>query len=203
MKDKYQIIRGKRIEDQLNELELFEQSTYTGLEQNILNFAPVSSKRQHAVDPISIISLETLPFIGTKNLNVSAVAKSPPGTNQWTGKPQGGGEYTPSLIFNGVEFENESTEENITFTAKDGNEYNMKQIDLNQHTVRVRCNCLDFQFRFSEYNAKDKSLIGRPSRPYRPVQGSTRGPVNPKQVPGVCKHLIAAVKALKHSGMVR
>jgi len=189
MDDKYQIIRGKRVLDQLDDFELFEQSTYNDLERNVLNFTPVSTKRQNAVDPVRIVSLEMLPFIGTKNLNVEAVASSD-GTN-----------YSPKLIFNNVEFEEEDLPDNVTFKAKDGNDYHAKPIDLSRHTLRVRCDCLDFYWRFASFNAKDKSLIGAPPRPYQRV--SNRGPVNPQEVPGVCKHLIAAVKALKHSGIVR
>ncbi len=201
MCEEYLIIRGKRIEDQLGEMELCEQSTYADLERNILNFQPISKKRQNATDPIRIVSMETLPFLGTKNLNVWAIANSPPSTDERTGKLKGGGNYNPKLIFNQVQFDNENTPENITFKARDGKEYNMQQIDLAQSTVRVTCNCLDFRWRFAAYNARDKSLIGSAGKPYQPI--SNRGPVNPKQVPGICKHLIATVKALKHSGMVR
>lgn len=188
MDEKTQIIRGKRILDQLNDLELFEQSTYTDLEQNVLNYIPVSKKRQNAVDPIRIVSMELLPFLGTKNLNVKTLASSD-GTN-----------YSPTIIFNRVEFENEDLPENVTFKAKDGNEYHIKPLNLADHTVRVRCNCLDFHYRFAFYNAKDKSLIGSAPKPYQ--RKTNRGPVNPQQVPGVCKHLIAMTKALKHSGIV-
>jgi len=189
MDEKYQIIRGKRIFDQLDEMELFEQSTYSDLERNILNFIPVTKKRQHAVSPVRVNSIELLPFLGTKNLNVGTVAASE-GTN-----------YNPKMIFNNVEFEEEDNPQNVTFTAKDGEEYHMKPILLNQNTLRVRCDCLDFYWRFASFNAKDKSLIGKAPTAYQRI--SNRGPVNPQEVPGVCKHLIAAIKALKHSGLVR
>ena len=189
MDDKYQIIRGKRVEDQLGDFELFEQSTYNDLERNVLNFIPVTTKRQHAVDPVRINSIELLPFIGTKNLNVETIASSD-GTN-----------YSPKIIFNNVEFAEEDLPDNVSFTGKDGNEYHVKALNLAQNTLRVRCDCLDFYWRFASFNAKDKSLIGAPPKPYQRV--SNRGPANPQEVPGVCKHLIAAVKALKHSGIVR
>lgn len=189
MDDKYHIIRGKRIDDQLDGYELYEQSTYSDLERNILNFTPVTTKRQHSVDPVRIVSIELLPFLGTKNLNVGAVASSD-GTN-----------YSPKMIFNNIDFDDEDQQDNVTFKAKDGNDYHLKPLDLNQHTVRVHCDCLDFYWRFAAFNAKDKSLIGAPPKPYKRV--SNRGPANPQEKPGVCKHLIAAVKALKHSGIVK
>ena len=187
--DKHEIIRGKRIFNQLDSLTLLEQSTLMKLQQNVLNFVPSSRKREKAADPVRIVSLETLPFIGTKNLNVRGVASSD-GTN-----------YDTSIIFNNVEYAEEDQPDNVTFTAKDGNEYHVTPLDLNQHTVRVRCNCLDFYWRFAAFNAKDKSLIGAAPKAYQ--RRTNRGPANPQQVPGVCKHLIATVKALKHSGMVK
>ncbi len=192
MDEEYQIIRGKRINDQL-EL-LVEQSTYNQLKSNVDSFIPVSTRRQSAVDPVQIVELKTLPFIGTKNLNVEALAKN-------SNSKEGHSENYPKIIFNRVEFEEETTNDNITFTAKDGNEYNMQPIDLGGSTLRVRCTCGDFMWRFAAFNAKDKSLIGTAPSPYQ--RKTNRGPVNPKQVPGVCKHLIKTIEALKQAGMVR
>lgn len=189
MDEKYKIIRGKRIADQLDDYELYEKSTYTDLERNILNFTPVSTKRQNAIDPVRIVSIEMLPFLGTKNLNINTVANSD-GTN-----------YSPKIIFNNVEFDNADQQDNITFKDKTGTERHVKPLYLNKHTIRVRCDCLDFYWRFAAFNAKDKSLIGSAPRAYK--RKTNRGPVNPQEVPGVCKHLIATVKALKHSGIVR
>jgi hypothetical protein len=189
MDEKFEIIRGKRILDQLDVLEqVLEHSTLADLERNTANFQPATRKRQEASQPVRVVSLEMLPFIGTKNLSVEAVAASE-GTN-----------YSPKIIFNQIEFEDESTPTNITFTGKDGNEYNMQPINLGQKTVRVRCDCLDFHWRFASYNAKDKSLIGRAPAPYQRV--SNRGPSNPQQVPGICKHLIATIKALREARVV-
>jgi len=68
MEEEYMIIRGKRINDQLERLD--EQSTYNQLKNNVDSFIPVSTKRQNAVDPIQVEELFTLPMLGTKNLNV-------------------------------------------------------------------------------------------------------------------------------------
>lgn len=192
--EEYMIIRGKRINDQLEQLN--EQSTYNQLKTNVDNFIPVSTKRQNAVDPVQVVELMTLPFLGTKNLNIESTV-----TNSDSKSPGAPANYKPKLIFNQVAFEDESTNENITFTAKDNNEYNMQPIDLGVSTVRVRCGCPDFLWRFAAFNAKDKSLIGTAPAPYQ--RKSNRGPVNPQQVPGVCKHLIKTIEALKQSGMVR
>ena len=189
MDEKFEIIRGKRILDQLDKEVLEERSTYNDLEKNVLNFDPVSTKRQHATDPIRITQIAYLPFLGTNNLNVESIAASN-GTN-----------YNPKITFNQIEFEEEDTPNNITFKGKDGNEYHMQPINLAEKTLRVRCDCLDFYWRFAAFNAKDKSLIGTAPKPYKRV--SNRGPVNPKQVPGACKHILKTIQALKDAGMVR
>lgn len=192
MDEKYQIIRGKRILDQLlHEEELLERSTFPELERNAQTAVPIPVNRQKNAnsDPINVTTLELLPFIGTRNLNVRAVV-----TNK-------GSTYNSTVIFNDVDFDADDAPDNVSFTAKDGNEYHVKPIILTQHTVRVRCNCLDFYWRFAAFNAKDKSLIGAPPKPYQ--RKTDRGPVNPQEVPGVCKHLMATIKALRTSGIVR
>jgi len=201
MELKFEIIRGKRINDQLEELEMVtERSTVQNLDQNIQGFLPMTTKRQHATQPLTVKEMVYLPYVGTKNLNVNALVHSPPNHHAQANKNEA--DYNTSLIFNNVEFENESTETNITFVAKDGKEYSMQPIDLSKNTVRVNCNCLDFYWRFKSYNAKDTSLAGRAPPAYQKAPGSTRGPSNIKRVPGLCKHLLQTVEALKQAKMV-
>jgi len=64
--------------------------------------------------------------------------------------------------------------------------------------VKVRCDCHDFRWRFAYYDHQSGALYGATPPPYTPVPGSTRGPVNPKHLPGLCKHLMAAVKDLRN-----
>jgi len=201
MEQKTQIIRGKRINDQLAEL-IMERSTVNKLDQNTDGFLPVSAKRQHATQPISITQMKMLPYVGTKTLSVDALAHSPNTKDPKYRSPQDKAftDYNTKIIFNQVEFEPESTETNVTFVGKDGNEYNMIPIELAKNTVRVNCNCLDFYWRFKSYNAKDQSLAGRAPPPYKPV--SNRGPSNIKRVPGLCKHLLQTIEALKQSGII-
>lgn len=195
MDKNYHFIRGKRIVDQWDDIELFEKSSYVDLERNVLNFVPVSTKRQNAVDPVRITQLETLPAIGMKTLRAWATA------NSTESKSGSGTIYQPAIIFTGVEFEDEDTQNNITAKARDGNDYHMQPIDLAQTNVKVTCQCMDFYWRFRDQNAADQSGIAGKKPPYKPV--SNRGPVNPQNVPGLCKHLLATFRALKHSGMVR
>lgn len=200
MDETFQIIRGKRINDQLEESEelITERSSVNNLAQNTDGFQPASTKRQHATDTIRVVEMVYLPFIGTKNLNVDARVSSP--NNKQDPSKQKTTQYSPKLIFNQVVFEEESTDANISFVAKDGQEYHMQPINLAEATVRVNCDCLDFYWRFKSYNAKDQSLAGRAPPPYKPI--SNRGPSNIKRVPGLCKHLLKTVEALKQAKMV-
>jgi len=190
------LIRGQRVLDQLTTLDIIaEQSTYNQLKTNVDNFTPQGSdrgdgskrfKRQHAT-----VTLKNLTFraaYGVKALEVMATAV--------------GGEkpYQPKIIFNRVDFDDEDTQDNITVPAEAG-DIHFQQLNLSEKTMRVRCDCADFYWRFAAYNAKDKSLDGRSPKPYQAK--TNRGPVNPQQVPGMCKHLLKIIEVLKDNGAVR
>lgn len=189
-KKDFNFIGGSIIEKQLKEYSkttLEERSSFAQLQTNIINDMP-TKKRQYATDTVKIVQLSLIPFLGTKNLLVKAVANND------------GRKYDPQIIFNNVIFEEEDTPTNITFVASDNKKYHIQKISLTNNTVRVRCNCLDFYYRFAPFNAKDKSLVGTPPRPYQ--KKTDRPPVNPKQVPGVCKHLLKLFSALREAGIV-
>lgn len=75
---------------------------------------------------------------------------------------------------------------------------------LSTNPCRVRCSCRAFYFWFSYANKINSALSGRDFVPYVPVKNPKRivPPRNPKNVPGVCKHIAALVKGLKHAGEV-
>lgn len=206
MDDKYLIIRGKRVADLLEGLQLserstskeliFERSSIDQLRTKTKNFTPQGRRgdREASSKNINIVGNVTmLPFVGTKTLQVQALVHSDVTTTA-------GGPYNTTIIFNKIEYDAEDAPDNITFTAKDGKEYHMKQNSLANVTCRVRCNCLDFYWRFAHYNSKDQSLVGKSPPPYQRI--SNLGPVNPQKVPGLCKHLIATFAAIDHSGLV-
>jgi hypothetical protein len=60
---------------------------------------------------------------------------------------------------------------------------------------------MDFYWRFAMYNDKDDSLLGKPPAPY--VKKTDREPQNPKQVPGVCKHITALADKLRLERVLR
>lgn len=180
----YRLIRGARILQQLDEV-----STVPGLEQNIETAFPTTKKRQHATGEVAVSNIQYIPYVGMKMLHVKSVATS------------NGHQYQQVIQFNGVAFENADTEVNATFAASDGTDYHITPLDLTVHNAKVRCSCLDFYYRFANYNAQDKSLVGK-APPVYIRKTTTRPSVNPTRVPGMCKHLLKTVSELKQNGLI-
>jgi len=183
------IIRGDRILAQLHEQVLAEVSTVPQLDQNIRAAWPDTRKRQNATGEVRISGVEMIPYLGTKMLHVRSISNS------------NGNQYQQAIQFNGVQFASQDSPEVVTFQAVDGRDAHAKPIQLSGHNCKVRCGCLDFRFRFANYNSGDKSLVGRPPPLYR-RKTTTRPPVNPMQVPGMCKHLLKLVQTLRQQGLV-
>lgn len=184
---KLYLIRGQRIINQLGDLLL--ETTYNRLNQNVEQFIPKTTKRQYSTDPITIIQLEITPYIGSNGLKFKSLVSS---NNK---------KYNCVLFFSDVVFQSSDQPNNITFVATDQDQYHIIPISLLLSNVKVNCNCLDFKWRFAKYNQNDDSLYGEPPPLYQRIT-NTRPPVNPKKVPGVCKHIIKTVLTLQQSGLV-
>jgi hypothetical protein len=180
------VLRGQRLLNQLEQLE--EESTYQDLETDIRRGFPNTRKRQNATGPVSITRVEYIPYVNDGVLRAQAVAMS------------GGNRYQPIIQFREVQYEQENQPTNTTFRAVDNVEYHIQPISLAGSNVKVRCNCLDFYWRFSPYNAGDASLVGSPRPPYNAT--GQRPPANPTETPGVCKHLIKLVQNLRTARVV-
>lgn len=176
------LIRGARILQQIN--QLLDEATYKELEQKTLGFQPPSQERQNSVNEVRVIKVELVPSRQSQTLTAKVTTQ---------GKQS---KYQPTILFSDVMYEDSDQSDNVSFTAVDGEEYHISPIPLQQATVKVGCNCLDFYYRFAPYNAKDDSLYGNPPPPYQ-RKTMTRPPVNPQQTPGVCKHIMKAVIALR------
>lgn len=180
----YLVLRGERILQQLDEV-----STLPDLKNNIEQGFPATKKRQHATGDVTITNVQYMPYIGMKMLHVKSLSQS-----------SNGNQYQQALQFQRVAFEPQDTESNATFKASDGEDYHVQPLRLIGHNVKVRCNCMDFHYRFANYNAQDKSLVGKPPPLYQ--RKTNRPPVNPDQVPGMCKHLLKLVEMLRSYGLV-
>lgn len=166
---------------------LNEASTINKLEQNVVQNFPDTSKRQNAVGEVSVGTITYTPYPEQSTLKVEAQTRS----NQHN--------YQTVCQFDNVQFTNDGS--GVQATGTTGEQFTLQPIDLNASNVKVRCSCLDFHWRFSMWNAKDDSLYGEPPGLYQ--KKTDRPPVNPNQVPGVCKHLIRLIDRLGTSGLVK
>lgn len=93
--------------------------------------------------------------------------------------------------------------QSITLTNVEFDEHGeMEPVILINHNAKVFCDCMDFRFRFAYYNHKDRSLVGNPPPAYQRVPGSNRPPANPRETPGMCKHLMQVVNKMRSEDLV-
>jgi len=78
-------------------------------------------------------------------------------------------------------------------------EFYSSLVDFKNTTVKVRCNCNDFRYRWSYYLSKVGSLIGR-FKTY--IKTGENPPVNPNKALGLCKHLTSFIKGLEESNYI-
>ncbi len=189
----FKIIRGVRLLQWMDEETLEERSSYQELERKTISAFPRTRKRQHATQPIQIVRTDFTPYLGTRNLLVRAQARSGTYNNVF---------YKPMLFFNEIQFEDESTNENVTFKATTGEDVSMLPIDLNDNIVRVRCDCLDFYFRFAPWNFSNDDIYGPKPKPYV-RKTNTRPSVNPTRSPGICKHVMKLTHSMRDARMLK
>lgn len=143
---------------------------------------PKTTMRQHATHTIKITNLRWTPFLGTKVLFIKSLAQNE------------GKEYTPIILFKRVDYKGNQ----LQITASDFQEYHLNRLSLENTDVLVRCNCPDYYWRFNYYNHLDKSLYGRKRAKYESKGGP---PANPKQMPGICKHIMKTIHVLGQTGL--
>lgn len=211
----FKLLRGARIIQQMDETHIhhpgcgcdahLEEASYGELERNTLNFIPKTKKRQFAMAPLQVQGMEFTPYPNANNLLVEGIVKNNDSeTERKTGRQA---VYNPKILFQGVEFHQPENEEEVadpntlTIEAKNGREFTISPIMLNQINTRVYCNCLDFFWRFSFYAHKQQALLGYDVGTYR--KKTNRPPVNPQQKPALCKHLLQMAVELKNSKVVK
>lgn len=184
MKD-FRLIRGERILEQLDE------ATATELTQRTL--AKPTKERQFSKGAVRVVNMQMIPMQGQRDdgqLKVEVVVQS------------GNKEYHPIILFNNVIYEQEDQPTNVSFEAANNEEYHILPIQLSQSNALVRCDCLDFYFRFAYWNASKNSLYGGPIPPYQ-RKTQTHAPANPEKTPGMCKHLLKTADELRTAGLVK
>jgi hypothetical protein len=75
------------------------------------------------------------------------------------------------------------------------------------NAVRVSCSCEAYYFYFAKPNEKADAHARSRVKPYKPVPlqpgQKRRGPLNPAQIPGMCKHLLAYSALLRSTNYLR
>ena len=158
--------------------------------------------RQHATQPVQIAQMEYVAAPKSGVLTIKAVARNFVSRKKYdTRITFNDVKYTKHTKIDGQGLHPKEQLDLMYFTAVDGERYAVRPLYLRTHTVKVACSCLDFRWRFANYNANHGALDGDPPPPY--VRKTNRPPVNPQQVPGCCKHILKTVEALMHTGLLR
>jgi len=165
----------------------FFESSLSELYQSAVDAFPNTTKRQHATQPIEINELKWTPFVGMKTLLLRGSA-----VNEDR-------EYTPIVLFKGVQYRDKKGKGVLEVAASSGGKVFVDKLSL-ENDVSVRCNCGDFRYRFAYYNHLDRSLYG--PKPTKYNASGVRGPINPMQKEGMCKHVMKIIKGLVEEGII-
>lgn len=150
---------------------------------------PDTEKRQHSVGTVGVTKMKYIPYEGSHELRVEADVSS--GSNR----------YQCHMVFQDVYYESTDSNQTVSFQGEDEREYHIHPVDPNVTDVKVRCNCLDFYYRFAQANYQSDVLDGNPPPTY--VKKTDRPPVNPTNAPGMCKHLMKMMDQLETVGLLR
>ena len=126
-----------------------------------------------------------MPYQGVRTLFVKGVA-----TNLDKGT-----EYKPMILFKNVKY-HESRSRNYTeiVASNNGRNYFFERLN-DQNDILVRCNCMDFKYRFKYEDHLKRCLYGHKGAPYI---GQGLWEANPYHLPGMCKHIIKLARILEH-----
>lgn len=166
-----------------------QESNLHDLYLSTVDAFPNTKKRQHAIDPVQVLEVSWMPFVGVKTLFVKGRVFS----------EESGKEYSPMILFKGLNYHAKKENKNwVEIKAKDGKKYVFERIQGND--ILLRCDCADFKWRFNYYDHLDKSLYGRVRGKYEALHDP--GSANPLELPGMCKHLIKFARILENVGIL-
>lgn len=164
------------------------ESSLRDLYNSTVKSFPYTTKRQYAIDPIKIVSLRWIPYIGVKTLYIKALAQNTENSK----------EYNPLILFKNIMYLNKKDKDSVEIIDNNQKKYIINKIKNND--VLVRCNCKDFYWRGNYADHLDHSLYGTKRSPYKGITGFS---VNPNNDPMICKHLIKMYKVLHRSGLFK
>ncbi len=163
-------------------MQNFLESSFQQLFKSTVAAFPRTTKRQHSTQPVEIETIRWTPYVGLKTLLVRGEARNEDR------------HYNTIVLFRNVGYDGKGVRLHV-----EGIDYQFSPINLDLNDISIRCNCPDFNWRFNYFDSLDKSLYGRVRSPYIPK--TDKGPANPLEMPGMCKHLIKTVEVLKDAGL--
>lgn len=175
------------LNEDLQKDEMLLELSLSNLKNNVSrDFGPERATRSTLVN---VINYDIIPSVSERTLLVKARVRGQSGN------------YQPQIRFTNVKFSNELKPGFAQVKAVDGQDYFVQQFTAAQTQAKVKCNCLDFYWRFATWNHGKQSLEGDPPPPY--IKKTNSAPVNPNKVPGSCKHLMELVSFLKTEQVLR
>lgn len=169
--------------------EYLSEITIPQIDDNNTKGFPDTQKRQHIVNTVNIGNIKFIPFIPSNALQVSCDSHS------------NGHHYKTSIAFDAVQYQEEADQNTVEIHGTDNAVHNMIPVSMQQDHIKIDCTCADFRFRFAQQHFKNKSLVGNP--PPAHIATTDRPPVNPMNVLGACKHVLALVDKIRIMRIVR
>lgn len=172
----------KKIKDDMKNLK---KQVRTGPNKMVLEPDPRSTTEYNR--GLKVSKLEISALIGIKSLTYKGIVNSEnPKERDSKNK-----KLTVFIQFFNIEFKDKEDEEyNLSVMVK-GKKWWYKLPKLSVNSVKLKCSCFDFRFKFEKELQDKKGLIGR-FRKYKrktPPPPVGRGFANPTHVLGFCKHM--------------
>ena len=175
------------INEDANTDEMLLELSLSNLNNNVSR--DFGTERTTRSNSVNVVNYDIIPSVGEKTLLVKARVRGE--TNN----------YQTQIRFTNVKFASAAAAGYAQVKAVDGQDYFVKQFTASQTQAKVKCNCLDFYWRFATWNHGKKSLEGDPPPPY--IKKTNSAPVNPNKVAGSCKHIMKLVAFLKTEQVLR
>lgn len=167
--------------------DLLLEISLSNMKNNVRrDFGPERESRSNRVN---VVNYDIIPSLGEKTLLIKSRIRGETGN------------YQPQIRFTNVAFSPDQKPNYVPIKAVDGTDLFVRQFTAAQTQAKVKCNCLDFYYRFAVWNHAKKGLEGDPPPPY--VKKTDRPPVNPNKVPGSCKHIMKLVTFLRTEQILR
>lgn len=170
-------------------MEIWLEASLAELYNNTLAAFPNAEKRQNSVDEVKIEHLEWVPFRGMRTLFIKGLAN------------RGGSKNDCIMLFKGVKYHAKEGPGLVEVRASNGETVFVEPLSYRSTDVMVRCTCKDFYWRMTHFNKMDGSLFGRDRKKYEALVRP--GTSNPKELAGLCKHLIKMSKVLSSADLLR